>query len=148
AMPGVHLYNLDDLQAAVDEGIRLRMQEVTHVQEIIGEEVQKFERWLSSLGVVSTISDLRRHAEALRQQELDRTLRQLSASLSEREAAAVRELTTRLMNKFLHTPMSRLKDAAAAGQGHIYAEALRHLFDLSEEYMHEKDNNRYESQQT
>jgi glutamyl-tRNA reductase len=146
AMPGVHLYNLDDLQAAVDEGIRLRMQEVEHVEEIIGEEVQKFERWLSSLGVVSTISDLRRHAEALRQQELDRTLRQLSASLSEREAAAVRELTTRLMNKFLHTPMSRLKDAAAAGQGHIYAEALRHLFDL-EEPIHETDNNRYESQQ-
>lgn len=131
-IPGVYLYNLDDLQAAVNEGIRLRMQEVAHVQEIIGEEVQKFERWLSSLSVVTTISDLRRHTEALRQQELDRTLRQLSVSLSEREAAAVRELTTRLMNKFLHTPMSRLKDAAVAGQGHVYAEALRHLFDLEE----------------
>ncbi len=146
AIPGVHLYNLDDLQASVNEGIRLRMQEVAHVQEIIGEEVQKFERWLSSLSVVTTISDLRRHTEALRQQELDRTLRQLSVSLSEREAAAVRELTTRLMNKFLHTPMSRLKDAAATGQGHVYAEALRHLFDL-EEHSHETDNDRYEGQQ-
>src|SRR5205823_1848016 len=62
---GVHLYNLDDLQAAVNEGIRLRMQEVVHVEAIINEEVQKFESWLRSLSVVDTISDLRRHAESL-----------------------------------------------------------------------------------
>src|SRR5947209_934417 len=37
---GVHLYNLDDLQATVSEGIRLRMQEVVHVQSIIDGEVR------------------------------------------------------------------------------------------------------------
>ena len=131
-LTGVHLYNLDDLQATVNEGIRLRMQEVVHVQSIIAEEVSEFDRWLRSLSVVATISDLRQHVETLRQQELARTLRQLSASLSEREASVVQELTTRLMNKLLHTPMLRLKDAAAVGQGHVYAEALRYLFDLEE----------------
>jgi glutamyl-tRNA reductase len=60
-------------------------------------------------------------------------MRQLSPSLSEREVAAVYELTTRLVNKLLHTPMLRLKDAAAAGQGHVYAEAMRYLFGLEEE---------------
>ncbi|MDQ6659409.1 MAG: glutamyl-tRNA reductase [Chloroflexota bacterium] len=133
ALAGVHLYNIDHLQAGVTEGIRLRQQEALHVQQIIAEEAAAFERWLRSLGVVNTISDLRQHAEALRNQELTRTMRQLSVSLSERETAAVQELTTRLMNKFLHKPMSRLKEAAAAGQGHIYAEALRYLFDLEEE---------------
>jgi glutamyl-tRNA reductase len=131
-LAGVHLYNLDDLQATVNEGIRLRMQEVEHVQSIISGEVREFDRWLRSLSVVDTISDLRQHAEALRQQELARTLRQLSASLSDREAAVVQELTTRLVNKLLHKPMLRLKDAAALGQGHVYAEALRYLFDLEE----------------
>ncbi len=145
-MPGVHLYNLDDLQAVVSEGIRLRMQEVEHVRSIIDEEVDTFERWLRSLSVVDTISDLRQHAEVLRQQELARALRQLSTSLSEREASAVQELTTRLMNKILHKPMLRLKDAAAVGQGHIYAEALRYLFDL-EENTHEAHYYRHESQQ-
>ena len=143
---GVQLYNLDDLQATVSEGIRFRMQEVTHVQSIIAEEVQTFERWLRSLSVVSTISDLRQHVDALRQQELARTMRQLSISLSEREAAAVQELTTRLVNKLLHKPMLRLKDAAALGQGHIYTEALRYLFDLEED-TYETDYNRDESQQ-
>ena len=137
-LPGIHLYNLDDLQTAVNLGISLRMQEVEHVQSIIAEEVNTFERWLRSLSVVGTISDLRHYADSLRQQELARTLRQLPSTLSEREATAVQELATRLVNKLLHIPTLRLKDAAASGQGHIYAEALRYLFDLEEKDV--KDN--------
>lgn len=138
-LPGVHLYNLDDLQSEVEHGIQLRWQETEHVQIIIDEEVQAFERWQASLSVVSTISDLRRQTEAVRQQELARTLRQLSPNLSERELDAVQELTNRLMNKMLHMPMLRLKEAAVAGQGHIYTEAIRYLFDL-EENDHESDD--------
>ena len=146
-LPGMHLYNLDDLQASVTEGIRLRLQEAEHVQAIIAEETSAFDRWLRSLSVVSTISDLRSHIEALRQQELARTMRQLAPTLSEREAAAVQELSNRLVNKLLHTPMLRLKEAAVDGQGHTYSEALRYLFGL-EEYIHETDNHRDTRQQT
>ncbi|GAC1378262.1 MAG: glutamyl-tRNA reductase [Ktedonobacteraceae bacterium] len=145
-LEGVHLYNLDDLQATVSEGIHLRMQEVVHVQCIIDAEVQKFDRWLRSLSVVDAISDLRQHVESMRQQELARTMRQLSPLLSEREIAAIQELTTRLMNKLLHTPTLRLKEAAATGQGHGYAESLRYLFDL-EENVNEADYHRDKSQQ-
>jgi glutamyl-tRNA reductase len=145
-LAGVHLYNLDDLQASVSEGIRLRMQEVAQVRGIILEEVDAFERWLRSLSVVDTVSDLRHYADALRQKELERTMRQFSAPVSEREAAAVQELTTRLVNKLLHTPTLRLKEAAATGQGHVYAKALRYLFDL-EEKENETYYNRNEGQQ-
>jgi glutamyl-tRNA reductase len=138
-LPGVHLYNLDDLQSEVERGIQLRLQETEHVQAIIAEEVQAFERWQASLSVVSTISDLRQRAETVRQQELTRTLRQLSPTLSERELGAVQELTHRLMNKLLHIPTLKLKEAAVAGQGHIYTEAMRYLFDL-EENNHESDD--------
>ena len=147
-IPGVHLYNLDDLQASVSEGIRLRMQEVEHVQSIIAEEVSAFERWLRSLSVVDTISDLRQYADILRQQELVRAMRQLSPSLSQKEEAAVRELTTRLVNKLLHTPMLRLKDAAVQGQGHLYAEAIRYLFNLEGKADEETSYDRNEGQQT
>ena len=146
ALPGIHLYNLDDLQAEVERGISLRLQEVEHVRAIIAEEVASYQRWLAGLSVVDTISELRQHADALRQQELARTLRQLPPSLSEREVAAVQELTTRLINKLLHTPMLRLKDAAAAGQGHIYTEAMRYLFNL-EETTDEASSNRHAGKQ-
>jgi len=147
SLPGVFLYNLDDLQASVREGIRLRLQEMEQVQAIIAEEAAAFEHWLRSLSVVDTISDLRQRVDTLRQQELARAMRHLSSTLSERETAAVQELTTRLVNKLLHTPMVRLKEAAAEGQGHVYAEALRYLFDL-EEKTYEAYNNWDASQQT
>lgn len=146
-LPGVHLSNLDDLQDLIDRGIQLRLQEVEQVQTIVSSEAAAFERWLSSLGVVGTINDLRGQVHMLREQELARTLSQLAPSLSEREAAAVQELATRLVNKILHTPMRRLKDAAAEGQGHIYAEALRYLFDLREQ-QNETSDNRHAGKQT
>jgi glutamyl-tRNA reductase len=145
-LPEVYLYNLDDLQHSVNEGIRLRLQEVQQVEAIVAIEALAFARWFSTLEVVDTISELRSQVNALRQQELDRTLSQLAPSLSAREAAAVQELTTRLVNKILHIPTRRLKDAAAAGQGETYAEALRYLFDLKEQ-QNETFDNRHTGQQ-
>jgi glutamyl-tRNA reductase len=131
-MPGVHLFNLDDLELFVNEGIRLRRQEVEQVQEIIVQEVNAFKRWLSSLSVVDTISALRQHADMLRQQELMRTLQRMP-TLTQHETAVIQELTTRIVNKLLHIPMLRLKDAAVEGHEHMYSEALRYLFDLKEQ---------------
>jgi glutamyl-tRNA reductase len=131
-MPGVHLFNLDDLELFVNEGIRLRRQEVEQVQEIIVQEVNAFKRWLSSLSVVDTISALRQHADMLRQQELMRTLHRMP-TLTQHETAVIQELTTRIVNKLLHIPMLRLKDAAVEGHEHMYSEALRYLFDLKEQ---------------
>ncbi len=131
-MPGVHLFNLDDLEIGVNEGIRLRRREVEQVQEIIVQEVNAFKRWLSSLSVVDTISALRQHADMLRQQELVRTLQRIP-TLTQHETAVIQELTTRIVNKLLHIPMLRLKDAAMDGHEHMYSEALRYLFDLKEQ---------------
>src|SRR5260370_2228597 len=100
-LPGVHLYNLDDLRASVSEGMRLRMQEVEHVRAIIAEEVNVFERWLRSLSVVDTISDLRKHVDAVRQQELARTMPQLTSSLSKLKSHPLQYCTTLQQNMLL-----------------------------------------------
>ena len=131
-MSGVHLYNLDDLEISVREGIRLRNQEVEQVQEIILQEMSIFNRWLWSLNVVETISALREYADTLRQQELKRTLQRLP-DLTQRETAIIQELSTRIVNKLLHIPMLRLKEATVEGQEHMYTEALHYLFDLKEQ---------------
>lgn len=129
-LSGVHLIDLDDLQVAADEGIQRRLQEVAQVEVIVASEADTFVRWLASLQVVGTINGLRGQAQALREQELARTLKQLVPGLSERETSAIQELTTRLMNKWLHVPTLRLKEAAAAGQGTCYAEVVRYVFGL------------------
>ena len=145
-IPGVHLYNLDDLRIAVNEGVRLRNQEVEQVQKIIRAEVSAFQKWIWSLNVVETINAFRQHVDTLRQQELNRTLQRLPG-LTQREAAIVQELTTRLVNKLLHMPTLRLKEATAEGQEHIYTEALHYLFDLKE-HSDEKNYNRNSGEQT
>jgi len=131
-LPGVHLYNLDDLEIGVNEGIRLRNQEVEQVQEIIHQEVRAFERWMGSLNVVDTISALRQYANTLRQQELKRTLQRLP-DLTPRESGIIQQMTTRIVNKLLHIPMLRLKEATMEGQEYVYTEALQYLFDLKEQ---------------
>jgi len=145
-MSGVHLYNLDDLEMGVNEGIRLRNQEVEQVQEIILQEVSAFNRWLWSLNVVETISALRQYADTLRQQELKRTLQRLP-DLTQRETSIIQELSTRIVNKLLHIPMLRLKEATVEGQEHMYTEALHYLFDLKEQ-LDETHNHWNSSKQT
>lgn len=145
-IPGVHLYNLDDLEKIVSESIRLRYQEVEQVQEIIHQEVSAFNRWLWSLNVVETIIILRQHAHTLGQQELKRTLNRLP-DLTQRETTIIQEMTTRIINKLLHTPTLRLKEASVEGNEHMYLEALDYLFDLKE-HSNETHNNWNSSKQT
>ena len=136
-LPGVHLYNLDDLQAGVSQGIEQRAGEIEHVRVIIEEEVGVFERWLSTQSVVGAIGELRQRADDLRRQEVERTLRRLSPALSEREIEAIQELSKSLVNKLLHTPTLRLKDAATDGKAQAYADAFQFLFDLETHYEEE-----------
>ena len=43
------------------------------------------------------------------------------------------QLVTRLINKVLHTPTRRLKDAASTGREPRLVETIRHLFGLGDE---------------
>ncbi len=142
-IPGVHLYNLDDLENVVGESIRLRNQEVEQVKEIIHQEVNTFNRWLWSLNVVDTIKAFRQHAEILREQELKRALHRLP-DLTQREVTIIQEMTTRIINKLLHNPTLRLKEASVEGNEHMYIEALDFLFDLKEQ-SNETHNDWYSS---
>lgn len=137
ALPGVHLYNLDDLQAGVSQGVEQRAGEIEHVRAIIKEEVGVFERWLRTQRVVGSISELRQRADDLRRQEVERTLRRLSPSLGEPEIEAIQELSKSLVNKLLHTPTLRLKEAATDGEAQAYADAFQFLFDLETHYEEE-----------
>ena len=46
---------------------------------------------------------------------------------------AVDSITTQILNKLLHLPTVRMKEAAAASDAVLYADAVRHLFGLEEE---------------
>ena len=52
---------------------------------------------------------------------------------SDSERRAVEAMTTQIVNKLLHRPTVRMKEAAAAADGVVYADAVRHLFGLEDE---------------
>jgi glutamyl-tRNA reductase len=135
-LPGCYLYDIDDLQRVVAESAEGRAEETVRAEAIVAEEAEQFRAWQRSRDVVPAITSLRELAETIRAQELARAERRLGA-LSPRERQAVESLTTQIVNKLLHLPTVRLKEAAAGPTGAVdgvdYAEAVRHLFGLVEE---------------
>ena len=131
-LDGCYLYDIDDLERVVKESVAGRREEAVRAEEIVAEETEKFRAWQLALDVVPAIASLRAFAEDVRTGELDRA-RGWLASLSESERKAVESLTSQIVNKLLHPPTVRMKQAAAAADGVIYAETVRRLFGLGED---------------
>ena len=64
-LPGITLYDMDDLQREVARNLSVREAEATRARSLIGEEVDRFARWLASLEVVPTIAALRERGEQI-----------------------------------------------------------------------------------
>jgi glutamyl-tRNA reductase len=128
-IPGVRLYDIDDLQSAASDNLEARQRETPHVERIVDEETCDFMCWFDVLGVVPTITDLRAWAESVKAAELKRALQRLE-HLGDHEREVVRSLAHGLVNKLLHAPTVQLKQRAIAGDGHLYAGVVRDLFEL------------------
>jgi glutamyl-tRNA reductase len=126
------LYNVDDLQAIVTETLSLRRQEAERAETIVLAEARAFREWQASRDVVPAIAQLRARADAIRAAELRRAESRLG-QLSDSQRQAVEALASRIVEKLLHLPTVRMKQAAAAADGLVYADAVRHLFGLGED---------------
>jgi glutamyl-tRNA reductase len=128
-LPGVKRYDIDDLQAALDDNLAQRQAAVPDVERIIAQELTSFLEWLHSREVAPVISDLHRQAVAMVEAEIERALNKLDG-LSPEEQKIISQLGYRIANKLLHEPTVRLKACAAEGNGTSYAHAIRELFAL------------------
>ena len=131
-LDGCYLYNIDDLEQIVVETLSLRRREAEQAEAIVAAEAEKFHEWHASLDVVPAIASLRARAEEIREAELQKA-ESLLGRLDESQRRAVEAVTAQIVNKLLHLPTVRMKQAAAAADGVLYAEAVRHLFGLGED---------------
>ena len=131
-LDNVYLYNIDDLKSVADENLQERVSEAEKAEEIVREEAQSFVRWLASLEQVPTITALRQRFEEIRQREIEKSLGGNLKDLSAEQRAAVQEMTTAMVNKMLHGPISQLRKNSVNEDedGTLYVAALRKLFNL------------------
>jgi glutamyl-tRNA reductase len=127
-----YLYDIDDLEEIVAETLSGRRREAERAEAIVAAEAEKFHEWQASLDVVPAIASLRARAEEIREAELQKA-ESLLERLDDSQRRAVEAVTAQIVNKLLHLPTVRMKQAAAAADGVLYAETVRHLFGLGED---------------
>jgi glutamyl-tRNA reductase len=127
---GVRLFDVDDLRAGLDGAMAARLREVPKVEAIVEDEIETFGRRYRELEVEPLVAELRRQAEAIRQQEVDRTLRDLG-DVDPETASRIEHLSRSLVKKLLHEPTVRLRERAGTGESDESAAAVRELFGLS-----------------
>ena len=130
-VPGVHVYDIDDLQEVVTSNLQRRRGELGSVRQIVDEEASRFAEWLQARSVMPTLNRFRAMAEGIGRAELDRAFRRLN-ELDQREREVVEGMAMAIVNKLLHQPTVRLKHEAAQGNGAEYAGALQSLFGLDD----------------
>ena len=133
-LDNVYLYNIDDLKSVAEENLRARSNEAEKAEEIVRVEAESLVRWMESLEQVPTITALRQRFEDIRRKELEKSLAGNLKNLSEAQRAALEDMTTAMINKLLHTPISQLKRNSGDEDedSSLYVAALKKLFDLEE----------------
>src|SRR5207247_4387458 len=110
-LPGVSLYDMDDLQVLVERNASGREAEARRAESILRAELARFERWQASQDTVATVAALRERANEIVERVLaenDTRWETLSDADRERLATMARAIVSRL----LHEPTLRLKRAA------------------------------------
>jgi glutamyl-tRNA reductase len=131
-LPGITLFDMDDLQREVARNLSGREAEVTRVHAIIEQEVGRYGDWLASLDVVPTIAALRERGEQI----VQRVLRENDGrweSLGDADRRRMEIMARAVVNRMLHEPTMRIKDAAERGGSYVQLQALRELFGLEAE---------------
>jgi glutamyl-tRNA reductase len=127
------LYDIDDLNGVVSSNLEERMREAERAEVIIAEELRAFEAWLETMEVVPTIAAIREGAERMRAEEAAKAFKRLG-SLSDADRATVEALSQAIVNKMLHGPTTRLREAATEPDGYEYVDTARRLYGLTAEH--------------
>jgi glutamyl-tRNA reductase len=130
-LPGVALFDIDDLERVVEANLNGRRLEAERGEGFVIGAVKGFSAWRRGLSATPAITSLRERAETIRRSELARLEGQWDdLSVADRERLEI--LTKGIVNKLLHEPTVRVRAAAEDGDQDAlrHLESLRHLFGL------------------
>lgn len=129
-LPGIRLFDVDDLQSSVDAALVARRREIPLVEQIIEEQLGEWRQAFQELQVRPVVVELRQKAEQIRQRVVERTLRHLG-QVDNQTAEQLQHLSHALVNQLLHEPTLQLKRKAGQQQADLYSTLVSDLFGLS-----------------
>ncbi|HEY0670624.1 MAG TPA: glutamyl-tRNA reductase [Longimicrobiales bacterium] len=127
-LPNVFLFDVDDLSQIVDENLARRRAHWPHAEKLVAAAVSEYQKWHEARTAVPLIRKLRADAETVRRAELERALKGLE-HLTPGDRERIEVLTQQLINKVLHRPTVRLREAAGTHQKEAVLEAASFLFE-------------------
>jgi glutamyl-tRNA reductase len=125
----VYLYTVDDLREVIDENKQSRENAANEARHIIDEFLADYLQETRARHSVSAIKTYRQYAESLRDQALDKALRDLQNGTS--PDVVITQMANSLTNKLLHTPTRQLKQASTDGNQELLS-LTQKLFSVDE----------------
>ncbi|MCH7398992.1 glutamyl-tRNA reductase [Belliella sp. DSM 107340] len=125
-VPGVLLYNVDNIRSKASETLENRLAAVPKVEQIIVESIDEFYNWKKEMMVSPTINKLKNALEQIRLEEMERFLK----NADQKEIDVIDRITKSMMQKILKVPVVQLRAACQRDQADNMIEILSDLFDL------------------
>ncbi|ACL64803.1 glutamyl-tRNA reductase [Anaeromyxobacter dehalogenans 2CP-1] len=128
----VYAYDVDDMERVVATSKQARQGEAIRAEAIVEAEVMAFAKEREARAALPVLAQLRRHAERIARAEAERTLAQVGGKLDDKGRKSVEAMAQAIVNKLLHGPTSRLKEAASSGDSALPGAAAE-LFGIENE---------------
>ncbi|WP_192351301.1 glutamyl-tRNA reductase [Algoriphagus sp. Y33] len=125
-VPGVVLYNVDNIRSKASETLEKRLASVPKVGEIIEESIKEFFDWKKEMIASPTINKLKQSLEQIRQEEMAR----FTKNTDKKEYAVIDKITKSMMQKILKVPVVQLRAACQRDQAEEMIQIISDLFDL------------------
>jgi glutamyl-tRNA reductase len=103
--------------------------EINMTRAIIAEELERFKEFYETLNIRPIICSITQKAERIRTCQLEATLKNINASLSEDDFYKIDAMTKAIVNRILQEPIVSLKENSF---NPVYANVAADLFKINE----------------
>jgi glutamyl-tRNA reductase len=128
-LDGAYVYDIDDLEAIVREGVEARRESVELAEGVVAEELAAYLRARKERAADPIIVALRERTRGVLHAELERSLKGRLKHLGDGEREALETMVDAAASKVLHPIIARLKRAAATPGEESLVDAAAELFD-------------------
>ncbi len=125
-VPGAILYNVDNIRSKASATLEKRLAAIPEVENIIGQSIDDFYNWKKEMMVSPTINKLKNALEQIRQEEMERFLKNADQS----QIAVIDKITKSMMQKILKVPVVQLRAACQKDEADKMIDIISDLFDL------------------